>query len=93
MTTRKHHWTVGAGQVGCLYDYGPEAYPTKRDAMNGAEWYLDGCDEASKADVRRMRSDLHNYGIHYLPVKLRQAGYGDYIELTRQDGPMPEDNQ
>lgn len=92
MSKRNHHYVVGAGMVGCMYDYGPEQASTKREAMEAAMWYLgDWSEVVRKADIRRMRSDLHNHGIHYFPARLREAGYGDYIEISRVDGPM-EDN-
>lgn len=89
--SKRKHYVVGAGMVGCLYDYGPRCHDTKRSAMSDAEWYLDGAGEGlTKADVRRMRSDLHNHGIHYFPSKIRHVVGADYIEINEQPGPCPE---
>jgi hypothetical protein len=87
----KRHFVVGAGMVGCLYDYGPNFHETLESALDDAEWYLGDADpeEVTDADVATMRADLVSQGIHYFPSHIA-ASFGDYIEVSEQPGPCPE---
>lgn len=89
---RPTHWIVGAGQVGCLYDYGPEACEAKQDAIETAEWWLDGANsegEIPEEAYAAMKADLEQAGIHWFPTKIRAIVGADYIEISEQDGPCP----
>lgn len=83
------HYVLGAGRVGCLYDYGPEHLPRLKDALSSAEWYVEGAC-LSKAAIRRMRGDLRRFGIHYFPPKVRAEVGADYIEVSKYPGKCPE---
>lgn len=87
--SKQHHYITGAGQAGCLYDYGPNAVPGKRAAIADCAWYMEGIEECTPADVRRARSDLHKHGIHWFPDHLRPS-LGMYFEISKEAGPMPE---
>lgn len=95
MSTPKHY-VLGAGQVGCLYDYGPNAHETLEDALADASWYLeddapydDDMGEAFAQMCREAKHALRRARLYYFPAEWRSA-FGDYIEITEQDGPCPE---
>ena len=89
----KHHYVLGAGQVGCLYDFGPEAYETLHHALEAAEWYLSvGDADTDPVDVEAVKRALRRDGIHYFTGEAR-AMFGDYIEISKCAGPMPEDDE
>lgn len=90
VAVRRSHWVMGAGQPGCLYDYGPNAHRSKRDAIADAAWLLGELEGVTGRDIRRMRSDLHRYGIHYFPERVRLLQGHAYVEISKQNGPMPE---
>jgi hypothetical protein len=88
----ERHFVLGAGMGGCLYDYGPNAHETLESALEAAEFYLGDSEpeDVTDADVAAMRADLVSQGIHYFPQRIREAGYGDYIEVSEHPGPCPE---
>ncbi len=51
-------WGVGAGQPGCLYDYGPNYHRSKRAALEDAVWHADAGDGAP----RGFKVALSRYG-------------------------------
>lgn len=74
-------WTAGAGQPGCLYDWGPERYVSKENAISAAvEVLLSDCTERTKSRVRR---DLEERGIHYFDRRLRPFIGHSYVEVSR----------
>jgi hypothetical protein len=91
------HYTLGAGQVGCLYDYGPNNFETLEDALEDATWYaeMDVCGQLPEeakgvAHIKsHMVSDLRTKGIYYFPASVRPL-LGDYIEVSEHDGPCQE---
>lgn len=93
----RSHWTLGAGMVGCLYDYGPNNSETRAQALDSAVWYID-CVECKNDDEQRafermreeMLTELRTRGIFYFPQDIRGQVGADYIELTKQHGPCPE---
>ncbi len=87
--SRGGHWILGAGQPGCLYDYGPECYPTKLAAVAGADWLVDD-GSCSKRERQRMRGALRRDGIYYFSDKARRAGCHAYVQISHERGPMPE---
>lgn len=92
-----HHYVFGAGFVGCLYDYGPEAYETLEDALQEAEWYLvgyDGCTDedsaALEAEQALALANLREHGIHHFSAAVRRLVTTHYMEIQRVPGPCPE---
>jgi hypothetical protein len=92
------HYVLGAGMVGCLYDYGPNAHETLESALEDAAWYTgDVWAESNEPTLARaiaeMRRDLlptlRDGGAYYFPAALRSV-LGDYLEVSEQDGPCPE---
>lgn len=86
-------YTLGAGLVGCLYDYGPHEYESESDALEDAEQYLDSCnnegdseDCVSAEDMANIMSNLKSDGIHYFSnIEKRILCCGDYIEITNSE--------
>lgn len=88
----KKHYIVGAGRVGCLYDYGPNFHETRADAIQDAVWYVDGTDDESISDLEivLMCEHLKTEGIHYFSAQARLV-FGDYVQVSAHNGPCPED--
>ena len=86
--SKQTHWIVGAGRVGCLYDYGPHFAETKEQVI--AE-LCELFDDIGEDEIRTLCQNLELYCIHYFnnPYK---AG-ADYCEIYEEDGPCPEDDE
>lgn len=94
---KQHHYVYGSGQPGCMYDYGPHHSPTLRDALDDLSEMFG---ELPKRALQRMRGDLRRTGIHYFPDTPCRGGYtvrdlagAGFAEVTRYDGPCPEDTE
>lgn len=86
---KQTHWVYGSGSPGCLYDNGPNYAESKRDAINALAFTFD---HLGSNAIRRMRSDLHRYGLHYFGKDAAEAGAG-FCEVSKQDGPCPENDE
>jgi len=78
------HWSYGSGTVGCLYDGGPGFAETKEEAIDAA---LSPFFDLPPAVLRRAREALRRTGRYQF-----HAACADYVEITPQDGPCPEDD-
>jgi hypothetical protein len=75
--------------VGCLYDGGPGCASTQDDAIEAA---LSSFSDLPDHELAEARANLANDGIHYFSRLLTEAVGADYVEITPQDGPCPEDD-
>jgi hypothetical protein len=87
------HYILGAGMVGCLYDYGPEACATKDDALDVARWYLYGAEDLAEVDVVRILAALAKDEIYYFTQEERHAVGADYIEVSEANGECPPNEE
>jgi hypothetical protein len=75
------HWTVGVGQVGCLYNH-TESLEDLNDLL------------ANVVDLYELTTDQKNTLRHdkivYFDGEQREMN-GDYIELSYSDEPLEED--
>lgn len=73
-------WVVGAGQSGCLYDWGPYRWDSKDAAIENA---IDSvCEELSERTRARVRRDLQNNGFHRFDRRLRPFVGHDLVEVS-----------
>lgn len=86
------HYVVGAGMVGCLYDFGPEACETHKGALDLARFYLEGCEDLSEEDIERILGELATDGIYYFTREERPHVGADYIAITEQEGECPTED-
>lgn len=91
-----HHYTVGGGSVGCLYDYGPQAcetleqaldsltqvYDLTTDERNWLRWHKHLAFEGREGSATDLSHDA-------LASRREEAG-ADYCEIVEQAGPCPE---
>lgn len=83
------HYIVGAGQVGCLYDWGPECSDTLENALEHVRWYLEGGELPDKT-IERILDALAREGIYYFTREERGFACADYIEVSQEQGECPE---
>lgn len=74
----EHHWVVGGGFVGCLYDYGPQPCATLDEALDD----LTAVYELTTDERNQLRWHKH--------LSFEPGRGPDYCEITVQDGPCPE---
>jgi hypothetical protein len=86
------HYIVGAGMVGCLFDWGPEPCETMESALELARWYLETFDDVlpSGEQIDAMLDRLAHEGIYYFTEEERALVGADYIEISEMNGPCPE---
>lgn len=82
------HYAYGSGMVSCLYDNGPHFTHTLTSAIDGALFPFQ--DDMSVAEVKRARRNLRVDGIHYF--ENRQTAGADYVEVSQESGPCPEND-
>lgn len=95
-----HHYSYGSGSTGCLYDNQGVA-PTEHEAIDAAmspfHYAGDGEDDdiirACEEEMAKALRSLSEYGIHYFRIKLRPYFGADYVEVVKQDGPMPDESE
>ena len=86
------HYVYGSGQKGYMYDNGPHVAESEQDAIDGLVETFTGTDpEISEAEEKRMRAALAKDG-YYEFDNPREIG-AEYCEITREDGPMPEEDE
>lgn len=104
---KQHHYVYGSGQPGCMYDYGPHHSPTLRDALDDlSDTFRDLPKSAlrrMRGDLRRTGvhyfpntpcRDPHGFrdnGGNMTTIR-ELAGAG-MAEVTRFEGPCPEDTE
>ncbi len=98
--SKKYHYVYGSGLSGCLYDNGPHFTERLSDAV---ESLSDTFSELPVKALQRMRGDLRRNGIHYFPrdvmarnwerklESIRSLAGADYCQVSKVNGPCPED--
>lgn len=73
---------VGAGQAGCMYDFGPERYTSRRSAWTSVRDSLEHVG-LSRRTLARVARDLCSQGVHYFDRRLRPFVGWDYVEMGK----------
>ncbi len=99
----EHHYTYGSGMVGCLYYNGPHVAETEAEAI---ESLCDTFSDLPDQVLSEMREALAGGGAYYFDSREiehhdfegckttpRIIAGADYCEITRHDGPLPDDRE
>jgi hypothetical protein len=84
-----HHWVYGAGFPGCLYDGGPRFAETREEAINDLLFVFG--EALVHGEAERMTYELKSFG--YYQFKSPEACGATYCEITREPGPMPQEEE
>ncbi len=86
------HFVYGSGTKGHMFDNGPFAAESEQDAIDSLVDTFTGTDpEISEDEEKRMRAALAKDG-YYEFDNPREIG-AEYCEITREDGPMPDEDE
>jgi hypothetical protein len=78
----------GSGSAGCLYDNGPHACRTVKDAIEAALFTFD---DLPKAELTRARRALAGGGTYYFSPRYRLQAGADMVEVSIERGDYPGD--
>ena len=84
------HYCFGSGSPGCLYDFGPNFCETIEQAVESFKWLFS---ELEDSELAVMEEDLRLYGIHYFPADTRERAGASYCQISKQAGPIPENDE
>jgi hypothetical protein len=86
------HYIYGSGMKGYLFDNGPYAAESVNDAVDSlVDTFTSGDPSISDDEEKRMRAALIKGG--YWEFDNPKEIGAEYCEITREDGPMPEDEE
>jgi len=86
------HYVYGSGMKGYLFDNGPYAAESVNDAIDSlVDTFTSGDPSISDDEEKRMRAALIKDG--YWEFDNPKEIGAEYCEITREDGPMPEDEE
>jgi hypothetical protein len=89
-----HHYVLGAGLYGCLYDFGPEQHETLEDALESADrWLHVDVDDAEVIDVGEVTHALKTVGIYHFSRAETRRVFGDYIQVSKLNGPIDSEDE
>jgi len=87
----KWHYVYGWGDPGYAYADGPHFADSFDDAIEDiVATFTSGDPSISEEEERDMKAALRKDGIYYF-VDREAAGNIGYVEVSREEGPMPED--